>query len=366
MNICFFEVDSRNLDRYYTNVIGADIVPSLILMLSEKEVKKYQSDGVHKKVQISAISSTKNEEVKKLFLSNTIDVVIISAQRIPDIRVTLIAKKLGIKVYYIQHGTHIPFMKRSVSFFLKNTNKTFEYLRTAFSVGKECKSFMLVFYLMLVHVFGYQRNIYKKYENIFPDQVFFFSEYWKEWHNKYYFCGHHINYSLIGNPDTSRYFLEEREDGNSIVYCYQTLVEDGRISEKEMVDFYSKIIQWCSKNKLRLIVKSHPRMSNHFCNYFIRNKVSFCLEKIPNTPYVIGHYSALLAFWGLKKKYVIVCPLKGHDIPDIISSWAYYVEDVSNLDLSAVTNDFAQCNKIYGDIFDNKPIRKLLINNANH
>lgn len=363
MNICFFEVDSRNIDRYYSNIIGLDIIPSLILTLNKKEVENYQLNGVHKKVEVFALSQRENKEIEEILLGRFIDVLIITAQRIPDIRVTLIAKKLAIKVYYIQHGTHVPFMKRGFSFFLRKTGKSFEYLRMAFSAGKECNSFIFGFYLVLVHVFGYKRSIYKKYGNAFPDQAFFFSNYWKDWHYAHYFCGNEINYELIGNPDTLRYSFTEKEKKGSIVYCYQTLVEDGRISKQEMVGFYKKLIRWCVQNKLRLIVKSHPRMGGEFHNYFVDNEIEICQKIVPNTSYVVGHYSALLAFWGLNKKHVVVCPLKGHEIPGIIKSWAYCIEDISNLDLRLVVNDFVQCKKIYGDMFSNKLIRKLLIKN---
>lgn len=359
MNCCFFETDYKNVDRYYTEVLGPDIRPVLILFQGNENIAAYHNVGKYKDVAMYSISSATNNEIKKWLTEHHIDVLIINGQRIPDIRMTVIARNLGIRICYIQHGLYIPFMKRSISFFIKKSIKTYFYLKDAVYAGVEHKNIKLPFLLFAIHVFGVKRGVYKEF-NIFPDKAFVISKYWENWHREHYAFPQSIECETMGMFDFTKYKSSEPLGESTISYCYQTLVEDGRLDEKIMMEFYINLLDWIKRSSMKLVVKGHPRMNSQFISFFEQNGIPIYIDTVPATKYVIGHYSSLLPFWVAKGSQVIAIPLHGHPIPESIASWSFVVEHINELNINDVENNLVSCEEIYGKGFSRAGITSYL------
>ncbi len=330
MKVIFFEIDAVNVKRYYLDVLP-DIVQNSdvsILIESREEAEKLKELNSNSQIIILAdktISFLEN-------LINDVDILFINGQRVPDIMLTLLANKVNTRTVYIQHGMYIPYMKRGILFYFKSLFKSFRYLRYSLLATKIDGNATLFFKLIRSHLIDGVREY--KFNNYFgyPDVSFVFSEYWKIWHNEHYFKDDYNNFIIAGNPELLR-FKQEKYSSNYIVYCYQTLIEDGRIEKKYLIDKIEEIISWVeSKNKL-LIVKSHPRMSREIRKYFNDKNIELVDNILPVTNIVIGHYSSLMPLWAYYGSNVFSLKLDGHynNIDESINKTSFSIESLDQI-----------------------------------
>ena len=146
------------------------------------------------------------------------------------------------------------------------------------------------------------------------------------------FAGNGIDYLIMGTPDFRKYKFGPKLDSQYVAYCYQSLLEDGRISKKDMFNFYDSLKKWAKKYNKKVVIKVHPVADKKYLD-ILKNKYGFELEYklIPNTDIVIGHYSSLLPFWGINNRKVICVKLPGHNIDESIGSWATVVKELSEI-----------------------------------
>ena len=309
MKVIFFLIDARDAKRYYLDVLpdvleNADVT---ILIEGSEEATNLHEMGIKFPIQVMGNKSiTQLEE-----MVGKADVLFINGQRIPDIVITLLAHRIGVKVAYLQHGMYIPYMKRNAAFFLKDLYKSWRYAKYSMIASKVDENSKLLFSLIRSHLIDGVRDYkFRKYDG-FPDISLVFSEYWAEWHKEHYFNSEYDQFSIVGNPEPTRF--EPYEFGSEyITYCYQTLIEDGRIEKKYLLNKIDEIIDWTTKNNKNLIVKTHPRMSEEVQDYLESRKVQLVLDKLPVTDIVIGHYSSLMPLWAYYGSTVFSLELKDH------------------------------------------------------
>jgi hypothetical protein len=352
--IAFFDISSVNIDRFYTNILDTSCVPSVIFIETPEEADLYKAKGFYKDKPIFCIAGLSDNEITTLFDQHGITSLLIDAQRIPDLYITLLAKKSLIKVIYLQHGMYIPFMKRNLSFFLTQAFKVMRFAKYAFKCAQLTREYSLFFILIKIHIFGMSRRLYSHIHPLFPDVALVFSDYWKKWHIEHYAFNEESEFCIIGSPDFAKFSFTEKYNHKAVSYCYQTLVEDGRISEKDMVDFYHKLFLWIKQNNLTLVVKGHPRMNNKFYEIFLKQGVKIVSDKIPNTDVVIGHYSSLLPYWGMHGRCVVTVNLPGHPIHESIASWSHVIDNFDGLDFKLCKVDLSQCQYYYGKLHNKK------------
>lgn len=331
-NLCIYDINAKDIDRYGISFLGLKFPPKLIILEDFSEYKYYREYGKFKNYNNIICSAWFSiNKLIHLLKKNNIKYLLIDAHRIPDVHIIIAAKSLGINILYIQHGMYIPFMKREWNLFIKKLIKSIRYFYYAFNSSMELKDISLFKKLFDIHVRGKERNIIKNYD-IFPDKAGVFSEYWKEWHNKYYLFEKDSMF-IMGTPDFRKYKFGVKLDNKYVAYCYQSLLEDGRISKKDMFDFYDSLKEWAINHNKKIIIKVHPVAQKENLD-ILQNKYGFELEYnlIPNTEIVIGHYSSLLPFWGIHNRKVICVKLPGHEIDKSIADWSIVVDSLNEID----------------------------------
>jgi hypothetical protein len=347
--LCIYDINAKDIDRYGVFFLGIEEPPKLMILEDPNEYKYYKTFGKFKdfdNVICSAWLSIK--KLQKLLKENNIKYLLIDAHRIPDVHIIIAAKKLGIKILYIQHGMYIPYMKRQWILFIKKIIKSFRYFYYAFNSAIEIKDFSLLKKLIDIHIKGKERKIIKNYD-IFPDRAAVFSNYWKEWHSKYYFFKEN-NMFIMGTSDFRKFKFGPKLNDEYVAYCYQSLLEDGRISKKNMFNFYDSLKDWAKKHNKKIVVKVHPVADKRILE-LLKNKYSFELEYqlVPNTEIVIGHYSSLLPFWGIHNRKVVCIKLPGHEIDNSIADWSMVVNSLEEIkDINNIKVDTKLC-KYYFD-----------------
>lgn len=347
MGIAFCEVDAVDIDRYFSRVICESMKPDLVILESKLERDKLKLSA-SLSCPIFALEELGLNGVIDIFTKLGITVVFVNGQRLTDCVVIAAAKNLELNTIYIQHGMYIPFMRRNMLFFIRRMVKTIRYLRYAFDIGLHFRSPRLVMSSILTHVFGFSRSWVTKY-SLLPDVAWVYSDYWKKWHIEYYKFPQDLEFRYMSLPDLTRFTSKDFKDNNTVAYCYQTLVEDGRISRSDMLNFYQELSLWASASSLKIVVKAHPRMDMQLADILRSYGFDIVSDYVPLTSYVIGHYSTLLAFWGLNKRKVICIELPGHNIDVTFSGWAHVTKDISQLNLSDVTNDFTLIPFYFGE-----------------
>jgi len=353
---CLFDTNAADLDRYLVFMLDIEVAPKLIVLEDPKEYDKYKINGKFKNSSNIICSAWYSiDKFKKLFKENNIKYLVINAHRIPDVHIIIAAKSLNIKVLYLQHGMYIPFMKRVPSLFIKKFFKSLRYLYYAYNSARYLNDFSFSKKLFQIHMMGKKRDIIKNYD-IFPDRAGVFSNYWKKWHKKYYLFANDSMF-IMGTPDFRKYKFTEPLPNNYIAYCYQVLLEYGRITKNKMFEFYENLYKWANQNNYKIIVKVHPVADKKILKE-LENKFNFILEydNIPNTEVVIGHYSSLLPFWGINNRKVICVELEGHDIHESIAEWAYVTDDIYKVNIDKIQVDSKKCRYFFEN---NIPVEKL-------
>ena len=332
--IALFETDHKNINRYY--------------LIHDEIRKQYNSnnvlvifDSLKEKNRFSKINKNKSDYLFNLSKHiNEIEVLIINANRIPDIYISTIAKKKGIPIIYIQHGPHSIKKPRNLKFYISKFLKVINHLYILAKTSFELNSFLFLYKTLLVQFIkgGSRVNSLTKFYS--PDISYVFSEYYRKWHKNYYF-GHFTKYKLIRNNDS---LLKNVFFNNHLIFCHQTLVEDGRIAFEIFKIQLESIKEFGKINSLDLCVKSHPRMSVKLRNYYLNNNwiIHDDIKTIPIGEVTVGFYSSLLSLWAYNNKPVISLklPIK-EDMPAEISEYCFCTDSnkIKNLKLEKVLNN---------------------------
>lgn len=183
------------------------------------------------------------------------------------------------------------------------------------------------------------------------------SEYWKQFHIETYKIN--SEYFIAGFLDLLK-FKSKPVDG--IVYCSQTLVEDGRIDKLTMLNFYQELYDFGNKLAFKIFVKTHPRNSKWTVDIFKSFEFSIFTKEIPIGIVTIGHYSSLLPIWSINKCPIIIFELKKHPTPESISNLSSLtIQTLKNIDIQ--TLNILEVNKKAVEYFGDIPIQKNINNN---
>lgn len=307
--IVFFEIDKVNIERFYFKRLEKDFdYENMVIVIEDpQELKSF------KKAYPKIKSYLFLEWIRKHSKNYKNSYVFINGNRIPDLLMSKISHENNCKVIFIQHGMYVDFMKREIQLFFKKLRKSIRYLFYAFKTGE-------LISLFKIHVFGYSRSLTSNCKIMYPDSAFVYSLYWKDWHNKIFFHGNTKDYYLLRNNDKNQSIIKLE---NSVVYCYQTLVEDGRIDAIYFKSVVNEIIKTVKELGMNLVVKGHPRMSELSKKYFLERDIRLVFNEFPSSGVVIGHYSTLLARWVYEKDMLFIVELDGHEIPEPVEKLAY-------------------------------------------
>jgi hypothetical protein len=377
MNFLFYDIVPSNIIRFFSKVVfecRKNVSDSEFYFLYEHDDEKNLSDVklTYPFAKDIAYSQWKNIEWFEQYLrKNKIHVLFINGQRIADDRVVLIAKRLGIKTYMLQHGMYIPFLKRNFNFFTSQAKKTLSYFYYAYLISKQQGfSYSIIFKYIRSYVFGSNQvevGINRVALNV--DKVFVYSDFWKEFHRNQF--GYSPNDQVIvGTPDLqgiSEFLLLPTID-NTVCYIAQTLVEDGRLDRKTQVSFYKSLVDLTHNMKLNLVVKLHPRSDLSLFDYSNDHvHIELLKSALPKTSHYIGHYSTLLSkAMCINDSKIIIFEYKNHPTPDYFKQAAHkIVNEVSSLNEAFLDNNNASRLDItfyfeHGDKYTDKIISTLM------
>ena len=193
------------------------------------------------------------------------------------------------------------------------------------------------------------RNYHKYGDSYLPDYSLVFSEYWADWHKNHYFHPDYDNFTIIGNPDVDRFPVLKVPD-NSCCYCYQTLVEDGRIDRDTIFTIITRLKELAQMQEWDFSIKSHPRMSSDMKLWVLDQGITMIDNEIPLTAVTFGHYSSLLPLWSFHGSVTVIIELPGHDIDESIRNCVDYIvplPDVDKMVLSELEKKVSQDNINY-------------------
>jgi hypothetical protein len=271
------------------------------------------------------------------FQDHEISAIIVSGQRPADLRVLVAAGALKIPVIYKMHGLYVPYMKRGVRFYLGKIGKSVRTLFYLADVALVTRDLSISLGMFMSFIFGRRRTNWAASELLRVEVGLIWSEYWQAWHKEHWGMDPRGGWLIVGNPDTVK-FKQVQVDSGSIVYIYQTLVEDGRIDRKLMMQFYDCLESAATNTGKSVYVKWHPRGDREIRDGLIaRGFVIF--NDMPKADMYVGHYSSLLGLVPAIGGHVIVFELDGHVTPEAISKIA--CEVVYNLsDFKKTVEDF--------------------------
>jgi len=247
--------------------------------------------------QLIKIKKVEYNDLRRLFLEINPKCLLVMAQRIPDSALVSLANDLGIQTFKFQHGLYIPFMKRKLKMFFDKIKKTHRFLLYIIVLAKSINQPLLSLVKKYLNIFirGVRITEYPlPFSKINANKVFVYGDAWKIYH-KVEFGYSEMQQITVGYPDLTN--LPEIKSKPKIIgigYICQTLVEDGRMSREQMIEFIKTLAK--SIGSYKLYVKLHPRSDMSLYQPLVGKKnVHFVNKTFPHCSKYIGHYSSLIA-----------------------------------------------------------------------
>ncbi len=279
--------------------------------------------------------------IKRTLAGLSLDLLVVMAQRIPDMAIISIAKCLKIYTVMYQHGLYVPFMKRQPGMFVRQIGKTFRYLRYVKAISKStgCNIYAAMIHFFSRFVLG-KRSQFKSLDanQLNVDHVLIYGEYWRNYHSSQY------GYSpkqqtIVGSPDFEKYLPKKSETPQfKICYIAQSLVEDGRLPRSMMLAFVKNLSVYCKQLNVSLVVKLHPR-SDLSLYHEVEEFAEFSTAEFPVCVAYIGHYSSMLVTSALITDNVFIVDFPNHSVPIYLNKIAKARCDFNDVGL------FSQGNK---------------------
>ncbi|MEM9363422.1 MAG: hypothetical protein AAGA43_12345 [Bacteroidota bacterium] len=332
--IIFFEISDYSLLRFPKRIAEEYCRNNLDVQFVFAYLYKYSQENINFKIfpKNSHFTYLRGNisKIDTIFLNYPQATVFTFALRPPEFYLVNSAKKMELKTIILQHGVLIPFMKRNVSYFVKEGKKMFFYFKSILLLSlktkmSSLKCFREVFSIYILGSKKLSQSVFVKKLNVLPDSVYVYSKYWKDFFIlNYGFSPNQFN--CIGSPDLEIYdsiITQKRED--AVCYICQTLVEDGRLSKRDFLLFINAF-----GNSLKpthdLYLKLHPRSELELYQQLTKRKNTFLVkENTPNCTKYVGHYSTLISLPLNITANVFLWEFKGHEIPEYFSKATGYI-----------------------------------------
>ena len=229
------------------------------------------------------------------------------------------------------------------------------------------KKISFLYKIFLSFVFGKSRKSWMLPDTFSIDRCFVWSAYWKYWHIQNWFIRPTKGWIITGNPD-SDIINSNKTKKNGICYIYQTLVEDGRLHKRIMLDFLDKLEKYSKSAKKKIYVKWHVRGSERMkCELIERNFI--VVQALPRVSKFIGHSSSLLGLVPLLKSSLIIYKLKEIEIPIPMLKCASHIiynfnelEDILSDDKIEKNHKIKKSKYYFGDFYSNEKEREIIRN----
>jgi hypothetical protein len=349
--ILFFDLNLIGIARYplqIANKINTKDCTNQFYFLYEEDPDgkiKELNLLIPKNSKLIKVKSNSFKSLRNLLSELNLDVLVVSAQRIPDSALVATANSLGIKTIMLQHGLYIPFMKKSIAIFIRKIFKTVRYFQYAITISKAIHGnrINVVLTYMKVFIGGKKISNYKlPLDKINACKVLVYGEYWKKYHHKEF--GYNFSQQItVGYPDLIQLDgIKKNPQEDAVCYICQTLVEDDRLPRVDMDRFINTLSE--NIGSKRLYIKLHPRSDLTIYKPLLsRKNIIFLDKEFPHCEKYIGHYSSLLAMGMYLTNKIFLWKFNEHnDYPDYLINNSYKFscneQDLNNfLDLDNCT-----------------------------
>ena len=308
-------------------------------------------------VVVKKILFFNSKKVKEILSKDKINFLILNSFTAGDFRIINSIGDSSIFLLYIQHGLYLEYMERNINFFINNFKRALSSLYYIADITSW--NLIKVHNIARVYLNGKNRSVISKELRRKTSLNIVLSEYWKQFHKEIYKIN--SEYFISGFLDLLKFKIKSVE---GIVYCSQTLVEDGRIDKLTMLNFYQELYDFGNKTSNKIFIKTHPRNSKWTIGKFKNFKFSVFPKEIPIGKFTVGHYSSLLPIWSINKCPIIIFELKKHPTPESISNISSLtIQTLKNIDTQ--TLNYLELNKksieYFGDIPDQQNINNNIL-----
>ncbi len=285
------EYFTSNLNEFQATFLSFEISNNVDNEIENSSIQKIVQKNNYKYLKQT---SFKPSTIRKILIANKPDFIFIGAYRIYDQLWAGIARKLGIKIYKLQHGFEVESVYYKSFTIIKKAFKVYRLFTAAFYLAKisNTNPFVLIYQYQRYIIKGTSLKNTLLNNNLFhPDLSFVYSNYYKNfWNEKFGFDKNKM--TLIMPQD----FLLinsviEKPQQDAICYITQTLVEDGRIKEKDFTKILNYYLGIAELNK-KIIVKLHPRSNVKLYRILTKNKNIEFTRDFPNCKFYITHYNS--------------------------------------------------------------------------
>lgn len=345
----YFKAYDPNFEVLFLTVDTASyVVPTM-----EEDAQKLITEKGYKIEHFTSFNRkkirTKLQEVKP-------DYILINAMNTYNQLWNAICKDLNVKVYFYPHGFQIDNLFYEKSELVSKLRKVARYTYALYNIAKEInRPFIKLFkaYSNYISKGADLRNTELDCAKLYPDWVFIYSEYYKEfWHRKYGITG--VNYEYIMPHDftlVEPVLSKPQEDA----FCYitQTLHEDGRFSKEQFFELL-KSLRPVADAVDKFYVKLHPRVeATMYEEAFAGLNNVEIVRDFPNCKVYMTHYSSMAYTSALISGKTIIYELPGqptHEVyqevaTEIVFDVPQLVESIKSL-MKQPIEDFESRKKI--------------------
>ena len=319
--IAFFDMSSVNITRYNKDLLK-NLKLNKKLFYALVDDPELCFDLGEYNYELNKTSYWTIKKFINFFKEKKVSILIVSGQRPADIRALIAANELSITIIYKMHGLYIPFMKRDLNFLYDKFLKILRTLYYLIDISFHSKSLKMLIGIFSSFVFGRSRKYWANTKLIQPTVCIIWSDYWIQWHKNHWQMNPQKGWHFSGNPDTVKF--KTNYISGSIVYIYQTLVEDGRISKKIMNDFYNSLENFSKNQNINIHIKWHPR-GDSIIREDLLKRGFIVTDDLPVSKIFIGHYSSLLGLAPLYDALVFIMEFEGHETPESVIGIANHI-----------------------------------------
>lgn len=324
----YFKSKDQNFEVRFITVDTA----SYVVTSMEDEAQRIISG---KGYEIEHFTSFNRNKIRKKILEIAPDYVLINAMNTYNQLWNALCKDLNVKVYFYPHGFQIDNLFYEKSELISKLRKVARYTYALYNISKEIhKPFLKLFkaYSNYISKGSDLRDTALDCNKLYPDLVFIYSEYYKEfWHRKYGIVG--VNYEYIMPHDftlVEPVLAKPQEDA----FCYitQTLHEDGRYSKEQFFELLKSLRPVAATVK-KFYVKLHPRVeSTMYEEAFAGLENVEIIRDFPNCKVYMTHYSSMAYTSTLISGKTIIYELPGQPTHEVYQEVATeIVHNVSQL-----------------------------------
>lgn len=327
----YFKSRDNNFSvRFITVDTASYVVPSM-----EDEAQRLISDRGY---EIEHFVSFNRKKIRKKILEISPDYVLINAMNTYNQLWNAICKDLNVKLYFYPHGFQIDNLFYEKSELISKLRKVARYTYALYNISKEInRPFLKLFraYSNYISKGSDLRDTALDCNKLYPDWVFIYSEYYKEfWHRKYGITG--VDYEFIMPHDfTLVESVLAKPQEEAFCYITQTLHEDGRYSKEQFFELLKSLRPVAATVK-KFYVKLHPRVeSTMYEDAFEGLDNVEIIRDFPNCKVYMTHYSSMAYTSALISGNTIIYELPGqpthevyqevatnivYDVPELIES----------------------------------------------